>query len=101
MADIDLNAFSLPELKQLEKNVAKTITSFEDRRKAEARAKVDELARELGFSFEELAEAAPPANVRHLRRSTAIRNTPRSPGPVAVVNRHGSQKRLLRANRSR
>lgn len=59
MADIDLNAFSLPELKQLEKNVAKTITSFEDRRKAEARAKVDELARELGYSFEELAEAAP------------------------------------------
>lgn len=59
MADIDLNALSLAELKQLEKNVAKAITSFEDRRKAEARAKVEELARELGFSFDELAEAAP------------------------------------------
>jgi DNA-binding protein H-NS len=60
MTDIDLNTLSLAELKQLEKNVAKAITSFEDRRKAEARAKVDELARELGYSVEELAEAAPP-----------------------------------------
>ena len=59
MADIDLSALSLQELKQLEKNVAKAITSFEDRRKAEARAKVEEFARELGFSFDELAEAAP------------------------------------------
>lgn len=59
MADIDLNALSLTELKQLEKNVAKAITSFEDRRKSEARAKVAELARELGFSFDELAGSAP------------------------------------------
>ena len=59
MADIDLNALSLGALKQLEKNVAKAIISFEGRRKAEARAKVEELARELGFSFDELAEAAP------------------------------------------
>ena len=42
MTDIDLNALSLPELKQLQKNVAKAIASFEDRRKAEARAKAAE-----------------------------------------------------------
>lgn len=60
MTDIDLNALSLAELKQLQKNVAKAIARFEARRKAEARAKVDDLARELGFSFDELAEAAPP-----------------------------------------
>lgn len=59
MADIDLGALSLQELKQLEKNVAKAITSFEERRKTDARAKVDELARELGFSLNELVEAAP------------------------------------------
>lgn len=59
MADIDLSALSLAELKQLEKNVAKAITSFEERRKTDARAKVDELARELGFSLNELVEAAP------------------------------------------
>lgn len=58
MTEINLDTLSLSELKQLEKSVAKAITSFEDRRKAEARAKVDELARELGYSFEDLAEAA-------------------------------------------
>lgn len=59
MTEINLDALSLSELKQLEKSLAKAITSFEDRRKTEARAKVDELARELGYSFEELAGAAP------------------------------------------
>ncbi len=59
MADIDLDDLSLAELKQLEKSVAKAILSFEGRRKTEARAKVDALARELGYSFEDLATAAP------------------------------------------
>ncbi|MFC0279921.1 H-NS family nucleoid-associated regulatory protein [Falsigemmobacter intermedius] len=59
MTEINLDAFSLSELKQLEKSVTKAIASFEERRRAEARAKVDELARELGYSFEDLAEAAP------------------------------------------
>ena len=59
MTDFNLDGLSLSELKQLEKSVARAITSFEERRKAEARAKVDELARELGYSFEDLAEAAP------------------------------------------
>lgn len=57
MSEINLDALSLGELKQLEKSVAKAIASYEDRRKAEARAKVDELARELGYSFEDLADA--------------------------------------------
>ena len=60
MSEINLDALSLGELKQLEKSVAKAIISFEDRRKAEARAKVDELARELGYSFEDLADAGTP-----------------------------------------
>lgn len=59
MTAINLDTLSLTELKQLEKSVAKAITSFEERSKAAARAKVDELARELGYSFEELADAAP------------------------------------------
>lgn len=58
MFEINLDTLSLSEMKQLEKSVAKAITSLEDRRKAEARAKVDELARELGYSFEDLADAA-------------------------------------------
>lgn len=59
MTKINLDTLSLAELKQLEKSVARAITSFEDRSKAAARAKVDDLARELGYSFEELADAAP------------------------------------------
>ncbi|SFY45441.1 DNA-binding protein H-NS [Paracoccus pantotrophus] len=60
MADIDLHALSLAELKQLEKNVAKAIASFEDRRKAcEARAGAEAVAKEHGFSLSDLAHAAP------------------------------------------
>ncbi len=59
MTDINLDALSLSELRQLEKSVARAISSFEGRRKTEARAKVDELARELGFSLEDLVVAAP------------------------------------------
>lgn len=34
MADYDLKALSLSELKKLQKDVAKAITTFEDRQKA-------------------------------------------------------------------
>ncbi|SFY45885.1 DNA-binding protein H-NS [Paracoccus pantotrophus] len=58
MTDIDLNSFSLSELKQLEKNVAKAIASFEDRRKAKALAAAEAAARQHGFSLGDLAEIA-------------------------------------------
>jgi DNA-binding protein H-NS len=48
MADFDLEALSLSELKKMQKDVAKAITTFEDRQKAEA------LARDLGYSLAEL-----------------------------------------------
>lgn len=54
MTDYDLEALSLPELKKMEKDVAKAISTFEDRQKAEARAKVEALARDLGYSLAEL-----------------------------------------------
>jgi DNA-binding protein H-NS len=54
MADYDLEALSLSELKKLQKDVAKAISTYEDRQKAEARAKVEALARELGYSLAEL-----------------------------------------------
>lgn len=53
MADFDLEALSLSELKKMQKDVAKAITTFEDRQKAEARAKVEALARDLGYSLAE------------------------------------------------
>ena len=54
MADYDLEALSLSELKKMQKDVAKAISTFEDRQKAEARAKVEALALDLGYSLAEL-----------------------------------------------
>jgi DNA-binding protein H-NS len=54
MADLDLQALSLSELKKMQKDVARAISTFEDRQKAEARAKVEALARDLGYSLAEL-----------------------------------------------
>jgi DNA-binding protein H-NS len=54
MADYDLEALSLSELKKMQKDVAKAISTYEDRQKAEARAKVEALARDLGYSLAEL-----------------------------------------------
>ncbi|MCA3451772.1 MAG: H-NS histone family protein [Rhodobacter sp.] len=54
MADFDLEALSLGELKKMQKDVAKAISTFEDRQKAEARAKVEALARDLGYTLAEL-----------------------------------------------
>ena len=72
MADYDLESLSLGELKKLQKDVAKAIATFEDRQKAEARAKVEALARELGYSLAELvgtetksARAPAAAKYRH------------------------------------
>jgi DNA-binding protein H-NS len=59
LAEIDLEALSLDELKRLQKDVAKAIDDFEARRQREAIAAVEEKARELGFTFAELAAAAP------------------------------------------
>jgi len=54
MADFDLEALSLKELRKLHKDIAKAITTYEDRQKAEARAKVEAFAKELGHSLAEL-----------------------------------------------
>ncbi|RBP84985.1 DNA-binding protein H-NS [Rhodobacter sp. 140A] len=54
MVDFDLEALSLSELKKMQKDVAKAISTYEDRQKAEARAKVEAFARDLGYSLAEL-----------------------------------------------
>lgn len=72
MADYDLETLSLTELRKLQKDVVKAISTFEDRQKAEARAEVETLAREMGFSLTELVgtnaktnRAPAPAKFRH------------------------------------
>ena len=54
MVDLNLEGLSLSELKKIQKDVAKAIFTFEERKKAEDRAKAEALARELGYSLAEL-----------------------------------------------
>jgi DNA-binding protein H-NS len=56
----------------MQKDVAKAISTFEDQQKAEARAKVEAFARDLGYSLAELVgtetkitRAPIPAKYRH------------------------------------
>jgi DNA-binding protein H-NS len=72
MADYDLEALSLSELKKMQKDVAKAISTFEERHKAEARAKVETFARDLGYPLAKLVggdtkpkRAPVPAKYRH------------------------------------
>ncbi|PJF10243.1 H-NS family nucleoid-associated regulatory protein [Pseudorhodobacter sp. MZDSW-24AT] len=54
MADFNLEAMSLKELRQLQKDLAKAISTYEDRHKAEARTKLEAIAKEMGYSLAEL-----------------------------------------------
>ena len=54
MADFDLEAMSLKALRQLQKDLAKAISTYEDRHKAEARTKLEAIAKEMGYSLAEL-----------------------------------------------
>ena len=54
MTDTDLNALSIRELKQLQKDVEKAIASYEERKKAEARAELEAKAKEMGYTLSEL-----------------------------------------------
>lgn len=56
----DLNSMSLKELKDLQVQVAKAIASYEDRKKKEALAELEEKARAMGFSLAELTGTAAP-----------------------------------------
>ncbi len=54
MADFNLEALSLKELRQMQKDLAKAISTYEDRHKAEARAKLEAIAKEMGYSLADL-----------------------------------------------
>ena len=86
MTAINLDALSLKELKSLQKDVAKAVASFEDRTKAEARAKVEALAKELGFS---LAELIGTEGVKSTR------------APVAAKYRHPENEGITWSGRGR
>ncbi|MEZ5684424.1 MAG: H-NS histone family protein [Paracoccaceae bacterium] len=56
---MDLENLSLAELKELRGRVERAITSFEERKKKEAAKQLEEKARELGYSLNELVNLAP------------------------------------------
>jgi hypothetical protein len=88
MADYDLEALSLSELKKMQKDVAKAISTFEDRQKAEARAKVEAFAGIWAIPLPKLSALRrnPPAR---LQRRNTLKTRP-SPGPVWGANRSSS-----------
>ena len=45
---------SLKALRQLQKDLAKAISTYEDRHKAEVRAKLEGIAKEMGYSLADL-----------------------------------------------
>jgi DNA-binding protein H-NS len=51
---VDLNNMSLKDLKDLSAKVTKAIATFEDRRRKETLAEIEEIARARGFSLSEL-----------------------------------------------
>lgn len=55
--DVNINSLSVKELRDLQSQVAKAIASFEDRKKKEALAELEEKARALGYSLAELTGA--------------------------------------------
>ena len=57
---INLDDLSLKELKDLQAKVSRAIASFEDRKKKQALAELEEKAREMGFSLAELTGASAP-----------------------------------------
>ncbi len=54
MSDFDLQNMSIDELKALEKSVKREISTFHDRKKAEALAQAEATVKKFGFSLSEL-----------------------------------------------
>ena len=101
MAYYDLEALSLGELTKIQEDVAKAITTFEDRQEAEARAKVEALARDLGYSLAELfgTEMKTSRAPDLPRRNTGTLRTRHSSGPVVGANRSGWLRLWMRERR--
>jgi DNA-binding protein H-NS len=77
MPDFNLGAMSLADLRDLQKSLAKAISTFEARQKTEAREKVEMLAKDLGFTLAELVELGEPKRKR--APSTKIYRHPENP----------------------
>jgi DNA-binding protein H-NS len=56
---IDLNSMTLKELKELHNQTGKAIANFEDRKKKEALADLEDRAKAMGFTLAELTGSTP------------------------------------------
>lgn len=74
---MNLGTLSLKELKQLQRDIERSIKSFEERQRKEAVAKLDAVAREMGYTLADLIGAPSRAPSRR-RRS---RGEPRYANP--------------------
>lgn len=63
MTEIDLNALSIGDLRQLKKDVEKALSTIEQRRKQEALAAAEAAAKGLGFSLSELTRSKSPRSI--------------------------------------
>jgi len=97
MADFNLAAMSLKELRQLQKDLAKAISTYEDRHKSEARAKLEAIAKEMGYALADLMgvevkATRAPAAAKYRHPENAL-----SPGRAVAGNRSGSRITSIRA----
>ena len=72
---MNIDEFSLKELKELQAKVSKAIATFEDRKKKHAIAELEEKARAMGFSLAELTGV-----VTHVRKRAPA--TPKYANPA-------------------
>jgi DNA-binding protein H-NS len=77
MTELNIEAMSLKELKSLQKDLAKAISTFEDRQKSDARTKLKIIAKEMGYSLADLIgtevkpiRAPAAAKYRHSENTT-------------------------------
>lgn len=90
--NIDIDGLSLEELKNLQFRVAKAISGFEERRKKQALAELEERARALGFKLAELIEASAPR-----RRSAAAPKYANPANPSDTWSGRGRKPRWFEA----
>jgi len=90
--DIDLNTLSLKELKDLQGQVTKAISSFEDRKKKLALVELEETARKLGFTLGELTGSSVPR-----KRSPAVPKYANPADPTDTWSGRGRKPRWMEA----
>lgn len=78
MTDVNLDDCTLTDLKALQKDLAKAIAGFSNRKKVEARQVLEARARELGFSLAELTGAN--ASRKSLVTRSKTYQNPENPG---------------------